>query len=439
MREYSRLEVGYDFTDGSIERAIPKKVLSEAEKELRNVRAKNTCEMLLFAIERSGSGPPKGTMNLQEDDSGGTAAFLRAVKNYTHVVFPPDYVDVITDLQDSHEKTDYYIKIEKKESCLVIPHQAMATDGPYKICKSSVSPLVLFLHVDQGSFESGGYTPFASPVCNSRSVHKKHVDGVSQEVVQGHPVVSQEDFAILGYQVIVDDYESEEESESEEKSEAEVEEEEEEAKTEHVDGEDDTTGEGQNQGGTGHELIDKDSESEAQQQMETSGPSVDQKNTDGTSPVLEVEKEEDKDEEVEVEQDEDESDEESSEEESKMRPIYYRCILDRDSESENIIVSKDATLVTMDNMTKIFWRVSYIILGFVPSTQMKTTLLSNTQSATGVLFTDVCITAFSSGSTKSNHSNCVCSVLQHSRYVVGYIFQWTEDHVQLGTVLCSFG
>jgi hypothetical protein len=289
MREYSRLEVGYDFTDGSIERVIPKKTLTEEEKEIRKGKAKNTSEMLLFAIERSGSGPPKGIMNLKEDDSGGTAAFLRAVKNYTHVVFPPDYDDVFANEDDRNR---YLVKIERKvnKTSLVKPQQAQATDGPYKICKSSVSPLVLFLHVDQGLLENGGYTPFASPICNSRSVHKKHVDGVCQEVVQGHSIISQEDFAILGYQVLVDGYESEQEEAT---------------RTGNGHGQDDTTGEG---------LVEE--------------------------------------------------------------PIAYRCTLNRDSESDDTIVAKDATVVTMESMRKIFWTVSNI-LGFVHSTQMKTTLLSN--------------------------------------------------------------
>lgn len=78
-------------------------------------------------------------------------------------------------------------------------------DGSYRISRSLMSPIVLFLHVDQGSFAKVGYTPYASPVANSRSVHKKHVEGVCKEVMNGKVVLSQEDYAIFGYQILLNE------------------------------------------------------------------------------------------------------------------------------------------------------------------------------------------------------------------------------------------
>jgi hypothetical protein len=83
-------------------------------------------------------------------------------------------------------------------------------DGKFDICKVPVNPLLLFLHLDQGSFANAGYTPFASPVANSRSIHEKHVDKVCQELLQGNNVINREDIAIVPYSIVLGNYLSKE-------------------------------------------------------------------------------------------------------------------------------------------------------------------------------------------------------------------------------------
>jgi hypothetical protein len=157
--------------------------------------------MFLFTIESSGSGPPEGIMNLDKNDKGETAAFLRALQNFLSVQSLPTYTITI---RDDHEEVDIPISESLKKDWKN-SYQKNEMDGSYRICRALITPLVLFLHMDQGSFDKVGYTPFASPVANSQLVNKIHADSVCKELLNGKGIVLQEDLAIIGYQVLLND------------------------------------------------------------------------------------------------------------------------------------------------------------------------------------------------------------------------------------------
>jgi hypothetical protein len=154
----------------------------------------NTAHLFMYAIEKSGSGPPYDVMNLGEDQ--GVAAFLRAVKYQISVDVP--FSEYKTIFQYAKENN---VPDNIGESPETGHHSSMDNDNGIDICKAGFSFMVVFLHVDQGCFENCGYTPFASPVCNSRSIHQQHVDKVCREIKDGNSVVAQEDFAIVPYEV----------------------------------------------------------------------------------------------------------------------------------------------------------------------------------------------------------------------------------------------
>jgi hypothetical protein len=79
-------------------------------------------------------------------------------------------------------------------------------DVDFNICKVQLNPLVIFLHIDQGFITDnlGRFTPFASPVANSRSMYKEQVEKLCREIMERKLVVSCEDFAIVPFGVSTD-------------------------------------------------------------------------------------------------------------------------------------------------------------------------------------------------------------------------------------------
>jgi hypothetical protein len=62
--------------------------------------------------------------------------------------------------------------------------------------------MLIFLHTDQGCFDSLSYTPFASPVGKVQSIHKANVDEQCEEVfINEEQIVHQEDFCVMAYDV----------------------------------------------------------------------------------------------------------------------------------------------------------------------------------------------------------------------------------------------
>lgn len=178
---------------------VPKK--NDIEKALNN-KGKQTADLFLFAIQESGSGPLYGIMNLNNDM--GAAAFLRAVKHQLSVentFFECKTIEEYAKENHVPSITDFSRSQALQEE---MQGRQLENDSDVPICKVQVSPLLVFLHVDQGAFQNLGYTPFASPVgANSRSIHQEHVEKVCNEIRKGRSVVSQEDFAIFPFQVCI--------------------------------------------------------------------------------------------------------------------------------------------------------------------------------------------------------------------------------------------
>lgn len=178
------------------ERNVPRRI--EMEDEL-DCRGRNTAQLFLYAIEHSGSGPKIEIMDLDDDRKGGVPAFLRAVKNQISVKFPFTRYTTIKEYTITNNARE--IRWSLDEIKLL-----METDAAVPICKVSVIPLLVFLHVDQGAFDNTEYTPFASIVSNARSLHEEHVKKVTDEMGKGESIVGQEDFAIVPYEVAIVDH-----------------------------------------------------------------------------------------------------------------------------------------------------------------------------------------------------------------------------------------
>jgi hypothetical protein len=193
--------IGYDFRRG-MQKVPHKDGSSEKRKE---TIGKHTAELFLFALEESGCGPPKGIMNLATD--GGSAAFLREVKNHLSVENTFVNVKSVREYANENEVPE---DIAGGIPGNVVVDKALEYEGDIPISKVSVSPLLLFLHVDQGSFANLGYTPFATLRVNSRSIHKQHVEEAIAEVKDGKPIISQEDIAVTPFEVCLGDSNQEE-------------------------------------------------------------------------------------------------------------------------------------------------------------------------------------------------------------------------------------
>jgi hypothetical protein len=166
-------------------------------------KGKETAKLFRFAMESSGSGPPRGIMTL--DDYGGAAAFLRAVKNQLSMetTFCYGSKTIVEYLMDNNMPGDFETLLDRTIS------KGFEFEQELKICKVSVSPVLLFLHMDQGCFDNTGYTPFASPIANSRSIYLNHVKNICEEVVDGKVEITQEDVAIIPFEVCFDGHDVE--------------------------------------------------------------------------------------------------------------------------------------------------------------------------------------------------------------------------------------
>ncbi len=160
---------------------------------------KNTSQLFLFAFEKSGTGPPIGLMHLDQDkveeSPEGIRAFLRIFQRYLPM-----------SLNDSMSIGEYIDENKIEQLADDDPGDYLTTITSDKeqnldICKAAINPLVILLHVDQGSFADGTYTPFATPKANNRSIDGKHVDVLAGRVVLKENVIKQEDFSILPYMI----------------------------------------------------------------------------------------------------------------------------------------------------------------------------------------------------------------------------------------------
>lgn len=162
---------------------------------------RHNAHLFRFAMEECGCGPPKGMMNIEDDE--GVAAFLRAVQNHLSIENTFSPVKSISEYVKWNRIADNlaYGKELNDRFGGVLEHEG----NNIPICKASVNPLLIFLHVDQGCFENVSFSPFVSPFANNRSIHQEHVHAVIEEVLTGNAIVSQEDLAIMAFDVVLDD------------------------------------------------------------------------------------------------------------------------------------------------------------------------------------------------------------------------------------------
>jgi hypothetical protein len=195
IEKFKYFPLGYDFTGGRGGEVIPRR---DAEM------GRHTSHLFLFAIEQSGSGPPRGVMHVSDDFDkdempGGTAAFLRAVQRY----LPMSFRDLET-VGEYAKRKRIPKEIEREKD--MPPISFFGNEEQEKgtrICKVAVNPLLILLHVDQGSFANGSYTPFATPKANNRSIYKENVDLLSMRLIDQENVVKGEDFSIVPYKASV--------------------------------------------------------------------------------------------------------------------------------------------------------------------------------------------------------------------------------------------
>jgi len=164
-------------------------------------KAMNTNRVLLWAMNHAGVGPGASVMNLDTEYS--SRGFLRMTENFFR---DQDFTRFVE--SSTTELNFQGVSPESATALFDASSEITAEmDDKFEVCKTSVSPLVLYLHMDQGtSVESGSrvYSPFASPVANHRSIFTQHVDGVVTAVIQNtYSIVGKEDFSITPFEVVL--------------------------------------------------------------------------------------------------------------------------------------------------------------------------------------------------------------------------------------------
>jgi len=205
-QKYESFEIGFNFLNAPARHHHGLDGKEAAIEEYRVQNGKHTAQLFLFAMEKSGTGPPMGLMTLTDDK--GAAAFLRAVEY--HMSFKNKfgenierYVSTLPKELKGRLGKNLNHASEKEWNEEVI--MSMEDDDGTQICKASINPLLIFLHVDQGCFEGPeeGYTPFASPVANSRCIYQKQVKKIINAIEEENSAASLtgEDYAIIPFDV----------------------------------------------------------------------------------------------------------------------------------------------------------------------------------------------------------------------------------------------
>jgi hypothetical protein len=187
--------------------------------------------MLIFAMERSGIGPPNGTMDLLFKT--GVFAFLRCVQNFFSRL-KQDFGRTVMEV----EKDIGVVEVSQSGATKLFQKSKLnqeSKDEEFTFCRAQVNPIIVFLNLDHGSISAKEYTPMASPCSNTRSLLSQHVVTVIKEIEKKKNIIAKEDFAITPYQIVLGDWDDEEEEEEQEREEEKekVEEEEEEEEKDH--------------------------------------------------------------------------------------------------------------------------------------------------------------------------------------------------------------
>ena len=346
--------MGYNYTGSSLAASIPRQ--PTAPEEIDKLKKGNaTSIMFLKAMELSSSGP-WGCMNLEEGDEKGTAAFLRGLDNFIQVQDPPDDEDYI----ELEEYQTIQPKLSQFQGQLIM-NTTQNEESGYMVCKEAISPLILFLHLDQGSFEKRGYTPFASPLANSRSVHRQYVDQLCYEVFTNHKdILSHEDYAVVGYSLIIDEVKHEEES----------------CMSSEVGHEEESSN-------SSEDLSNSDEEDKGKNDKESSDSNEEDDDEEKDSDEEKDDDEEkDNKEDIAVGESEEKINDQSTSHNNipkKGNGMKYRCILNRDQRSHETIDGKGVVPLVRQHLLAPIKRVSYgVSLFFVCSNhQAKPVFLSN--------------------------------------------------------------
>ena len=173
--------------------------LSQGDPFRVYARSKNTFALWKYAITLSGSGPAGGLLGSNDDsDEFVQSLSMLFLKQPAIPTCNPQTVKELMDqeLKDKDSKEEefpspsYFTKNVEK-------------DSDFDICKVQLNPLLIFLHIDQGFITDifGRFTPFASPLANSRSMYKEQVEKLRGEIMDGKRVVACEDFAVVPFEV----------------------------------------------------------------------------------------------------------------------------------------------------------------------------------------------------------------------------------------------
>lgn len=163
--------------------------------------SKETMALWKYAVTLSGSGPPGGLLGSKHNSNENSNEIARSLSMLFNKQ-PSIETRVPRRVKDVEDELKY--KVSKVD----FPNPSHFTktlekDRDFDICKVQLNPLLIFLHIDQGFITNnvGRFTPFASPLANSRSMYKEQVEKLRGEIMDRKRVVACEDFAIIPFHV----------------------------------------------------------------------------------------------------------------------------------------------------------------------------------------------------------------------------------------------
>jgi hypothetical protein len=188
--------------DESVEDESVNKSMDESVRDSDKVAMYNTHRLMLFALEKSGTGP-QGCMGLDlpsvdETSTKGAIAYVRAFiffceEGYFSQFKVSNVVPSVSTLE---------IDPDWKLQCSILEPVGTETYDEYKIL---CSPMLLFLHIDQGvEQEVVTYAPFATPKVNCRAINSSHISRISNALKDGEEAVTTSgDYSIFPFEVDV--------------------------------------------------------------------------------------------------------------------------------------------------------------------------------------------------------------------------------------------
>lgn len=160
--------------------------------------SKHTRALWKYAVSSSGSGP-QGLLLGTENDLDEFAKSFSMLFNKQSSIQTDNPLKKVEELQKEYFPTGFKMTMPSPSYFT----KSIEKDMDFDICKVQLNPLLIFLHIDQGFLTGhvGRFTPFASPVANSRSISKDQVEKLCGEIMEGKPIVVCEDFAVAPFVV----------------------------------------------------------------------------------------------------------------------------------------------------------------------------------------------------------------------------------------------